>query len=155
LFHHESVEYYDLVTKNKIKDTILSDILKRIDQDKKTVYHRLKGSFTCELVRLFQDHPININAQDKEGNTALHYVISESSETAKYLIEAGINMDIQNEVGNTALHEVAKNGTLSNLQLLISKKCDLNVQNKEKDTALHCTLKQDKSINSLIQKNVD
>jgi ankyrin repeat protein len=45
--------------------------------------------------------PINVNAADNEGDTALHYAAS--TDTAKLLVESGVSPTIQNHDGKTAL----------------------------------------------------
>eukprot|EP00899_Mesostigma_viride_P012213 jgi/Mesvir1/20993/Mv08054-RA.1 len=50
----------------------------------------------------------NIDKQDKEGRTALHYAAGLGSEkTVKYLIEAGANVDLQEKDGYSPLHIAA------------------------------------------------
>ena len=56
------------------------------------------------IIKLLIDSGIEINAQDKNGYTALmEATISGNYETVKLLIESGADINIKNEDGKTAL----------------------------------------------------
>mmetsp|Transcript_2610 Transcript_2610/g.2251 ORF Transcript_2610/g.2251 Transcript_2610/m.2251 type:complete len:89 (+) Transcript_2610:1280-1546(+) len=49
-------------------------------------------------------------------------------------------MDISDKNGDTLLIAAAKSGDIHAIDLLITKKADINQQNRDGDTALHCAL---------------
>ena len=59
---------------------------------------------------MLQLHLIN-NAQDKDGNTALHFaVLNNKPECVAMLLEVGAIPTVRNKEGLSSMHEVAKKG---------------------------------------------
>uniref|UniRef100_A0A914VJA8 RING-type domain-containing protein n=1 Tax=Plectus sambesii TaxID=2011161 RepID=A0A914VJA8_9BILA len=99
-----------------------------------------------ECVRvLLKSKLVNVNAQDKEGRTALHYVIlddiDEESELqyASLLLDRDAKVLIADKSGFTSFHLAAKVGNLRLLKLMLNKHKRAVNAKKEKDgwTALH------------------
>jgi ankyrin repeat protein len=86
-----------------------------------------------EIEIIIQEGKANINAQDKDGNTALYLAASKNNiEAAKILLGHNAKTNIQNNDGNTPLHRViftAKNSQL--LQLLLNHDADPLIKNKD------------------------
>ena len=63
-----------------------------------------------EIVALIlKENKININIQDKDGNTALHDCVKNFKlNICQLLIEKKCDLDIQNSFGNTSLHEACQ-----------------------------------------------
>jgi ankyrin repeat protein len=92
----------------------------------------------------------NINAQDKDGNTALHYAISEKSETAlqELLKHKDVNVNVKNNFKSTVLHYASRRQNLAVelFKLILEKSTDVNAQNEKGDTALHCGILNESKI---------
>jgi ankyrin repeat protein len=88
-------------------------------------------------VESYMNDNVNINVQNKDGNTALimasmkgHYNI------CKLLIDNNCNVNIQNNIGNTALIVASYYNYYKIVELLIDNNAEPNVQNYRGDTAL-------------------
>ena len=81
---------------------------------------------------IIQEGIADINAQDKDGDTALYLATSKNNvEIAKILLAHDANPNIQNDHGNTPLHKVvfvAKSSKF--LQLLVDHKADPLIKNR-------------------------
>jgi ankyrin repeat protein len=73
----------------------------------------------------------DLDAQDEEGNTALHGAYYEN--VAKALIEEGADVNIRNNDGNTPL---TKNFSVEAAKLLVAAGADVHAKNHEGKTAL-------------------
>ena len=55
-----------------------------------------------DIVRILLEHKANVNLQDEDGYSALHYAcICQHTEIAKLLITHGANMDLPDSEGAT------------------------------------------------------
>ena len=86
-----------------------------------------------DIVRLLIPATTDINAKDKNGNTALTYVYN--AESAKLLINAGANVNIANNEGNTALNEAAYEDKEEVVNVLIAAGASKEVKNQALRTA--------------------
>ncbi|XP_014229216.1 ankyrin-3-like [Trichogramma pretiosum] len=94
--------------------------------------------------------PLLLDAQDKEGKTALHLALENGrTNIAKWLLRKGADPTLANPEGSTALHLICKMNHPKALMNLILKKClgkrqplPLDAQNKEGKTALHLALEK-------------
>jgi ankyrin repeat protein len=94
-------------------------------------------------------HLAEVNAQDVNGNTPLHYAVMRQTgalDFVKQLLDYVANVNMQNNKGNTPLHTVAQNAASSNdrnaqAQLLVDHGARL-LQNNEGDTPLHLAVRR-------------
>lgn len=98
---------------------------------------------TKRLAPLMTEHPMDINAKDSAGWTALHYAAAYSEirlgESVKTLLDKGASINAQNSEGNTPLHLAAANRhAWSDLEQLLYKKykANFNLINHAGQTAL-------------------
>jgi len=94
----------------------------------------------CLIVKLLlATKEINVNAQNNQDRTALHFAANLGFEdiTKLLLTTRDINVNAQDNEGHTALHCAANLGFGNIRNLLLEKCADVNVQNKKGATALH------------------
>lgn len=90
-----------------------------------------------EIVQLLINSTINLNTQDKNGDTALILAVKhEHKEIVSLLIKANVNINIQNNKGKTALSYAATNNQEDFVTQLISAKANINIAKENKSTAL-------------------
>jgi ankyrin repeat protein len=107
------------------------------------------GIFQC----LIETHGCDVNVQDKNKNTPLHYALghfdpNDGGDIAvlHYLLSRkGVNINIKGRSGCTLLHEACQlmsSFPLEIFKLLIETHgADVNAQNSDNDTPLHCALR--------------
>ena len=122
------------------KETILSYSLK---------YNNFEVS---NLILAFQN--IDLNYQDKDGNTYLHLsVIAKQKEIVKLLINKGISINKQNKDGNTALHLAYMINDNSIINILLEYGIDKHILNKDNKLAEELKLKK-KKINAISNNKI-
>ena len=83
-------------------------------------------------------YPININAQDTHGYTALMRAsFYKHIHTVRLLIQAGADLNKQNRHGESALILAVKFGDTATVKALIDAGAHLNIQDNKQRTALH------------------
>ncbi|WP_425381393.1 ankyrin repeat domain-containing protein [Spiroplasma endosymbiont of Polydrusus pterygomalis] len=89
-----------------------------------------------EIIKAFLANGIDINTQDKDGNTTLHFATKNRRlKTVTFLLAHGININQQNKDGNTALHLATNYWNLNIVNVLIANSANINQQNKKNETA--------------------
>ena len=128
------------------------------------------------------DQGIDINIQNDQGNTPLHFVMNVKQ--MKLLLDAGANPNIQNKYGNTPLHTarsidlmrlLLENGaiksinsqnifgntplhlpnTIEKTKLLLDAGANPNIQNEDGNTPLICNANRKKTILLLLEAGAD
>mmetsp|Transcript_21620 Transcript_21620/g.71579 ORF Transcript_21620/g.71579 Transcript_21620/m.71579 type:complete len:88 (+) Transcript_21620:482-745(+) len=75
-----------------------------MDGNNQTPLHRAAGTGRSRIVELLLSEGVDVNARDKEGNTALHLAMYEQQEeSCVSLIRAGASTTIKNNEGETPL----------------------------------------------------
>jgi ankyrin repeat protein len=120
--------------------TILHNYCHHINTTPLEVYRYLIETMGCD-----------VNAQDNYKNTPLHYTLryfnpNDNITVLTYLLnQKGINGDTKGQKGDTLLHYACEK--IHDLPLDVFKclietlGCDVNIQNKDKDTPLHNALR--------------
>ena len=110
---------------------------------------------------------LGIDVDTKDTNTMLHYAVGHGSiEAADELIKLGADIDNTNANFKTSLHYIIENNSdrlIESVNLLLSKKANPNIKDKNGNTALHlAVMNAHKSkneyievINALIKNNAD
>lgn len=90
-----------------------------------------------ELRTLLQNNPsLDLNIQDRHGNTALHIACcSHQDECIQLLIKAGADPSIKNNEGMSLLHRI--NLTPNTMKILLEAKCSIDESDPYGDTPLH------------------
>ncbi|KAM4608028.1 histone-lysine N-methyltransferase EHMT1-like isoform 1-T1 [Polymixia lowei] len=92
-----------------------------------------------ELVHLLLARGADVNIRDKEENVCLHWAaLSGSDDVAQALLEARCDLHAVNIHGDSPLHVAARENQLECLMLLLSRGADVNLRNREGETALDC-----------------
>ena len=79
----------------------------------------------------------DINARDKNGNTALaHSCMNGRNSAISLLLKNGADANSTNNDGDSALALCCESGNINGAKLLLSKGADINAQNAEGNTAL-------------------
>lgn len=137
----------DLLLKNKAK----TDFSSGMNALHFAVYC---GRWTDTINRILTSG-VNINAKDKDGQTALFYMVRGGSlsdpqkKVFELLLSKKIDLNIaENKNGNTILHVAAKGYALDIVQQLVEHGADVNIKNKKGQTPLD--LAKDKKINEYL-----
>ncbi|MDR0392169.1 MAG: ankyrin repeat domain-containing protein, partial [Planctomycetaceae bacterium] len=101
-----------------------------------------------ELFQCFIDNGADVNAVDNDGNTILHSATNCHTVPTCYikaLIEKNVNVNAKNKNDETPLLNIIKNtknvgDRLEIVKLMIDKKADYNITDKNLSTLLHLTL---------------
>ena len=96
------------------------------------------------VAQLLLGHGVDVNAQDTDHATALHFASSYGSlEIAQLLLDHGARADAKNVPGQTPLHLVSQSRDYYNMEnpnvarLLLEFGVDVNAQDKDQATPLH------------------
>ena len=107
--------------------------------------HLACKSLQRDLVTLLMDHNVDINAQDNEGQTPLHYALNSDqkgkSECIEILLQHNLDINVKDNNGMTPMHLAASRRAVRSLQLLIEHGADFSLDNKEETSALSEALK--------------
>ncbi|XP_046566153.1 uncharacterized protein LOC124274831 [Haliotis rubra] len=127
-----------------------------------TPLHRAALNQCMECVELLL--PLSdVNAQDSDGDTALHcsFLSNEnhSHEMIQALLDKEADVKIKNKEGETSLHCAAFNQCIECVELLLPLS-DVNALNSDGDTALHCSFLSNEPhshevIQALLDKEAD
>ena len=89
------------------------------------------------LEKLFQ-FKVDINLKDNNGSTLLHLISSlENYKYFSYILLKGADVNIQNNQDETPLHLLAKRSNLNDLRLLLEREYQMNLQDSSLCTILH------------------
>jgi ankyrin repeat protein len=97
------------------------------------------------IVELLSFPGINVNIQNNDCNTPLHYFCQkfkypdECQEIFELLVKKGASINAQNKFGETPLHKAIFNNTIRLLlvEILLEQGADVNVLTKDGETPLH------------------
>lgn len=113
------------------------------------------------IIRMFcKIDKSSINAQDKQGNTPLHYAIFTISKEliVKLLIDLGADISLQTYIGNNVLHELFIKDTHSIegklVEYLLKNEANINTQNNFGNTPVHILFRKLEVTNKLQYLNI-
>ena len=119
-----------------------------------------KQQCSIEVLQLLIDHGADVNATNKENETALTVACSNKDEDAiNVLLNASADLNITDDTfGDTCLHTaVREECSREVLQAIIDHGAEVNATNKENETALTvaCSNKDEGAINVLLNASAD
>ena len=88
-----------------------------------------------ELIQLLVSKGVDVNAKDKYGNTAFHFV--KNIEIAKFLVSKGADVNVKNKNGDTPLHLKAHNANVEIAKFLVSNGANVTEKNTSGETPLN------------------
>ncbi len=100
------------------------------------------NKFTKEEVKAFISKGGDINQQDANGNTALHWITSQfflklNDDFLNSLLQNNINLSAKNYDGNSPLHFSCMHFNVEMVKFLLDNNVDPNIKNKNKIAPLH------------------
>ena len=130
-------------------------LVNTLDDKKETILSYSIKNKNIEVSNLILTSPIiDLDYQDKNGNTYLHLaVINQLKEIIKLLIEKGIYINKQNNEGNSALHLAYTINNKPIINILIDNGIDKNLLNKENKIAEEIIIKN-KKLNSSLNNRI-
>lgn len=144
----EADEKYDLLLKKVLTYRPNLDI-QRLDG--RNVLFDLVSYNDFDTLRNIINAGININIQDKRGNTPLFFMVEEGLkildkknrdlfiERLVFFLKFRVDVDLQNEDGRTVFHQAVIADDLAVVEKLLTKKANLSLKDKHGRTALHHT----------------
>jgi ankyrin repeat protein len=108
------------------------------DYSEWSILHLSVMRYHTEIVSMLIGSGIDVNVQDKWGNTSLHMTPSRNQiQIAKMLIGAGTDVNVQDKSGRTALYSASWDNRTEIARMLIGAGADVNLKDCEGWTALH------------------
>lgn len=105
--------------------------------DGATPLMRAAASGNLDTVAALLEHGADVNVQDTEGSTALHWSVNgHATEIVRVLISHGANVNIQDQAGDTPLMLASGWGNTVLVRLLLAHGADASLMDKEGYTAL-------------------
>lgn len=113
---------------------------KKRGREDKSLLHFFKGyenetTFDEQITEYLLTLGMDVNAQDENGNTPLHYVWKLSQ--AKLLMQHGSDVHVRNKNGQSVLHTAARLEDTELIRYLVSKGLNINDRDNEGNTALY------------------
>ncbi len=91
-----------------------------------------------QVVRNMVCRGVDVNARDRDGNTALHLAAKYGhAAIVEFLVSQGADVNAANKYDETPLHWAARNGHAAIVEYLVSKSADVSAVNIYGDTPLH------------------
>ncbi|CAH1271594.1 ACBD6 [Branchiostoma lanceolatum] len=111
-----------------------------ISDNNKTAFDWCKEGNTKQMARLLSNGSVDINQQDTEGLSLLHWACDRGHEdVVRNLLQQKANINIQDEDGQTPLHYAATCEFLGIVQLLLDSSADPSIPDSEGSLPLDST----------------
>lgn len=124
------------------------DIINSKDGDGRTVLHEIAAIGTPQAVIELVKRGANLNAEDNEKRTPLHYAVSKKAKqiaVVEQLITSGANVNTADNKDRTVVHYTAAHGHASVLECLAKHQANLGSVDKRGQTPLQLAV-QDKNL---------
>ncbi|APR98546.1 ankyrin repeat domain-containing protein [Wolbachia endosymbiont of Folsomia candida] len=158
---HCAAKYNNLDILNILLEEKSIDINVKDENGKTPLHYAVFHGHNEVISRLLTEEAIDINAQDNEGKAPLHHATfwEVDNEMIDILVKKGAKIDIQDYKDNTPLHYAANVGYIDSVGLLTKRSDNVNLVNKDGDTALHIALnnKDERVPEAILEnaKNID
>jgi ankyrin repeat protein len=133
----------EIATKELLKHSDVNVDIKNKDHETALSYASKWKDIPSDLFNLILEKSTDLNAQDEDGNTALHCAIFNKSEiaTKELLKHKDVNVNVKNN-NETTLHLASrwKDIPMDLFKIILKKSTDINAKDKYGDTALHCAI---------------
>lgn len=139
LFGNKSYLYFAISNDNKEMASFLIDSGANtfFNYRGKNLLHIAIENENMEIIKLLVEKGVDINFQDRKGNTALHELCKLGNlEIIKFLLDNGAYVNVQNSVGMTPLHLSIMSENIEMVELLIRKGADINITDKRAQTPI-------------------
>ena len=137
-------------------DEIQNNNNELINQNRELLLISKKGDKE-KLLELLGQSKININFQNENGWSALHFASDEGNlKIVDILIKSNINLDLKtNDEKKTALHLSVNRGYFDISKLLIENGAKINIRDREQNLPIHICAAQghDEILNYILEKN--
>lgn len=138
----DSQQSYDLVKLLLDQGAVIDPFY---EQESTYLHQAIKQRNYKIIYSLIQEHHLNVNAVNKDGDTPLHIAVQFAGKLEMdRLLSKGAKIDIKNKKGNTVLHLAAIKSydeyyeiQINLLSTLLEHHLDINVQNLAGETPLH------------------
>lgn len=110
-----------------------------------------------KTTRLFTSHGANIHTKDTNGNSPLTVALQADNEIFEATVNE-MNINTQDSEGNTPLHiAILNDAPLSKIQYIVSLTDDVNIRNRDGNSALYLTIlkNRQKVGEMLLEKDAD
>ena len=121
-----------------------ADINNTINKNKTTLAHYATQVEEIDLIKALLQHSVNWNAQDSDGNTALHLACMKNNTQIVSAIVGNCSITVQNSKLETPVHIATVKGNISVLSMLLngfSGSLD-GYRNESGETVLHSACRQ-------------
>jgi len=107
-----------------------------------------------KIAQILIDEGVDVNVQDKEGNTPLHLCFGlgrgedDTFEDLQILINAGANVDVRNKTGETPLHWAMSScqKNIEAIKYLIQSGAKADIRDNDGNTPLECRIVFEKEL---------
>ena len=91
-----------------------------------------------KVVKLLLEYGANVNAEDKDGKTVLHFVVQIGQDKViQLLLESGANVNAEDNYGKTVLHFAVEKGQDKIFQQLLECGANVDAEHMFGKTVLH------------------
>ena len=112
-------------------DTFVPEAIKNPRQDSPLMLAVLDNDI-AQVKNLLKNKKNNVNYQNKDGQTALHYAaLRNDSQLVRLLLDNQALIDSIDSLGRTPLHFASQNDSFDAAQILVERKANLTIKNND------------------------
>ena len=112
-----------------------------VDYPKTQLHDMVWRFYAPEKIEVLLHHGVDVNVQDNEGNTPLHWAVKQRRlKIIRVLLHHGVDVNVQDNEGNTPLHWAVKRSCRETTKVLLRYGADITVRDKYDKTPLKLAL---------------
>lgn len=125
--------------KNKLITVMIFLFMGTLLFSNQRLLNAVKRNKLGQVKKLIEGNKVNINYQDKDGNSALHEaVLNNSLDIVKYLIGSGADIELKNKKGYTALFYAVRYNAKDIFYYLVNEaKADIYAEDNDGENLIH------------------